>query len=127
MSQQEVDFDQIGERVMVELNRRLGSPELAQDLPGTLLMKVAMDYVKYLEQRNAIEQAKLDAEKVDPIEMVNQPGLPLEMRWEIIDAYLDEVEDYWRRASVIREELEKEVRERYAEVLPEVQDVVSEG
>lgn len=111
---------------MRELHRRLATPSLAQDLPGTLLMKVAMDYVKHLERRNEIEEAKMNAEKVDPLEMVNQPGLPFDMRWAIIDEYLDEVTDYWQRASQIRIELEEEGKQ-LAALLPEVQDVVHEG
>jgi hypothetical protein len=110
------DFDAIGTRVMVELNRRLGSPELAQDLPGTLLMKVAMDYVKHLEERNRIEQAKLNQEKLDPLEMIDQPGLTVAMRIEILSEYIEELEGYWKDASTRMAEL-LEAAERDTEMV----------
>lgn len=109
---------------MVELNRRLATPQLAEDLPGTLLMKVAMDYVRYLAERNAIEQAKLNQEKVDPLEMIDQPGLNLSMRVEILAEYLEEVEDYWTRASARMAELLEEVGDGEGEVVQDVPDMV---
>jgi len=113
---------------MDELNRRLGSPELAQDLPGTLLMKVAMDYVKHLEARNAIERAKLEQVKLDPLEMIDQPGLSLAHRINILHDYIDDVEEAWRAASVRIEALLEEARrdpELNPALVSEVQEVVS--
>lgn len=127
MSQAEVSFEQIGGLVMNELHRRLGAPELAQDLPGTLLMKVAGDYIKHIERRNEIEQAKLEQEHVNPLEIVDQEGLPLEMRFEILTEYLDEVESAWRHASARMEDLLKEVNANDPDVVQDVPDVVSEG
>lgn len=121
---------------MQELHRRLGNPQLAQDLPGTLLMKVASDYVKHLEKRNEIEQAKLEQEHEDPLVVVAQPGLPWEMRFEIINDYTDELETQWRAASVIMVELLAEYDEIKKKeegggddpvVLPEGQALDAEG
>lgn len=113
---------------MRELNRRLATPSLAEDLPGTLLMKVAMDYVKHLEERNKIEEAKLNQEQLDPLEMIDQPGLSHAMRIEILAEWLEEVEGYWRTASVRMEEILKEVEdESDAAVLQELQDMAPEG
>lgn len=112
---------------MTELHRRLGSPELAQELPGTLLMKVAMDYVKHLERRNDIEQAKLDQEQVDPLEIVQQPGLPLDMRFEILSDYIEELEGAWRGASEIMETILEEVNQRDGKVVSEVQALDQQG
>lgn len=129
MSQSELDFDRIGEGVMMELNRRLGAPELAQDLPGTLLMKVAMDYVKHLEKRNEIEQAKLDQEHIDPLEMIDQPGIPLDMRIEILYEYIGELETYWTTSSNRLEELLQERNENASseDAVQGLPDLVSEG
>lgn len=114
---------------MHELHRRLATPELAQDLPGTLLMKVAMDYVKHLEKRNEIEEAKLALEKLDPLEMVDQPGLPLVLRMEVLSEYLDELDEARRaagaRAISLYEEFEQS--EQNDEVVPEVQELVPEA
>jgi hypothetical protein len=121
----DVNFDQIGGLVMEELNRRLGSEELAQDLPGTLLMKVAMDYVKHLEARNAIEKAKLEQVRVDPLEMIDQAGLSLEQRIMILSEYLDDIETTWREASQRIVELLDQYREqqREREMVQELQTV----
>lgn len=105
------DFDAIGQGVLEELNRRLGSPELAQDLPGTLLMKVAESYLKYLERKQAFEEAKANIEKLDPLEMIDQPGLSLDMRIEILSEWIEEVENYWQAASARMEQLVKEAQD----------------
>lgn len=118
-----IDFEGIGQGVLEELNRRLGTPELAQDLPGTLLMKVAESYLKYLERKQAFEESKQEAEDIDPLDVIDQPGLGPERKVVILGQYLEELEDYWQRASARMEELLKEVVER-GEVVQDVQDVV---
>lgn len=90
---------------MQELDRRLGSDEDAKDLPGTLLMQLAKDYVTYLKRKQELEEEKLGQEKVDPLEMIDQPGLGLERRIAILAEYLTDVEDVWRRGSDIMEQL----------------------
>lgn len=106
------DYDAIGLGVLEELNRRLGTPELAQDLPGTLLMKVAESYLKYLERRQQFEEAKANIDKIDPLDMIDQEGLTLDMRVEILSEYIDDLENFWTTASARMEQLMKEAEER---------------
>lgn len=120
------DFDEIGQGVLEELNRRLGSPELAQDLPGSLLMKVAESYLKYLERKQTFEEAKAEQEKLDPLEIIDQPGLGVTKRVEILGQYLEEIEIEWQKASTRMEELLKEVVDHGA-VVQEVQDLGEGG
>lgn len=130
MSLEAPDFDAIGQGVLEELNRRLGSPELAQDLPGTLLMKVAESYLKYLERKQQFEEAKANIEKLDPLEMIDQEGLTLDMRIQILGEWLEEVESYWQAASTRMAELVtlKEAEDGSdPDVLQGVPDVVPEG
>lgn len=130
MSLEAPDFDAIGQGVLEELNRRLGSPELAQDLPGTLLMKVAESYLKYLERKQQFEEAKANIEKLDPLEMIDQEGLTLDMRIQILGEWLEEVESYWQAASTRMAELVtlKEAEDGSdTDVLQGVPDVVPEG
>lgn len=117
-----IDFEGIGQGVLEELNRRLGSPALAQDLPGTLLMKVAESYLKYLERKQAFEESKQEAEKLDPLDVIDQPGLGAERRVVILGQYLEELEDFWQRASKRMEELLKEVVE-HGEMVQEMQEM----
>lgn len=112
MTLETTDFDAIGQGVLEELNRRLGNPELAQDLPGTLLMKVAESYLKYLERRQQFEEAKANIDKIDPLDMIDQEGLTVDMRIEILGEYIGDLEDYWGRASERMEQLMKEAEER---------------
>jgi hypothetical protein len=105
------DFDAIGQGVLEELNRRLGSPELAADLPGSLLMKVAESYLKYLEKKQAYLESQGETVKVNPMEMINQPGLTLARRVVILSEYLWELETIWREASTLMVALMKEVVE----------------
>lgn len=113
---------------MHELHRRLATPALAQDLPGTLLMKVAMDYVKHLEKRNELEEAKLAQEKLDPLEMIDQPGLPITLRMQVLNEYLTELDEARAaaatRAIALYEEFE--ASEQDDEVVPELQELVPE-
>lgn len=119
-----IDFEGIGQGVLEELSRRLGTPELAQDLPGTLLMKVAESYLKYLEKKQAFEESKQEAVKLDPLDVIDQPGLGVERRVVILGQYLEELEDTWTRASSRMEELLKEVVENGSTVVQDVQEVV---
>src|SRR5438067_712307 len=107
---------------MTELHNRLGSPEMARELPGTLLMKVAMDYVKHLERRNELLAAKQDQEKIDPLDVIDLPGLDVERRVVILAEYLGDIEEAWQRASKRMEELLEEVSN--GEVVQDVQEVV---
>jgi hypothetical protein len=111
------DFEAIGQGVLEELNRRLGSPELAEQLPGTLLMKVAESYLKYLERKQQFEEAKANIEKIDPLEMIDQPGLTITMRTEILSEYIDDLEGYWRAASDRMAELMKEAEDANTDVV----------
>lgn len=95
---EEFDFDAIGEGVLRELNRRIQDPKRAADLPGTHLMQLAQMYAKILQKRNEIEEQKVK-EKVDPITVIDQEGLPLALRIEILTSYLDDLEEAWRSAS----------------------------
>lgn len=94
-------FDEIGEKIMVELNRRLGDEDTAEGLPGTLLMQLAQRYIAYLEKKQEIERQKMeeDGKKIPPLVMIDRPGLPMDRRIGIMSEYLDELEAEWRAAS----------------------------
>lgn len=102
------DIDVLGRALYAELLRRAGDPQTARNLPGTHLMTLFQTYQKHLEKKLEIEQAKLAEEKLDPMEMIDQPGLPLDLRVQILYEYTDELEDTWRKASAKLEELLKE-------------------
>ena len=90
---------------MREMRRRLGNSEKAADLPGTLLMRLVEQYIKAVEKRNEIEQAKLEQEEIDAMEMIDQPGLPLDYRVEMLEEFLGEIQDVWLAGSARLEEL----------------------
>lgn len=94
-------FEKLGELVMDELERRLGDPEDAKGLPGTLLMRLAEQYIKYLEKQDAQEAAmqELLAVTVTPLQMIDQEGLSDERKLEILYAYLKQIEEEWVAAS----------------------------
>lgn len=125
MSQYESDFDSIGVRVIEELQRRLSSPELAQDLPGTLLMKFAESYLKAIEKRNEIEAAKLENKSTNPLEMIDQSGMALPYRYAMLLEYLTELEEWWVTASARMVEIVEEMRR--AGFLPELQELEPQG
>lgn len=105
-------MDDIGEKVLAELNRRLNSPLEAAEIPGTQLMQLAQRYIASLEKlaQAAAEDAP-DEEKLLPLELIDVPGLSTERKVEILDPYLDRLEEEWRAASSRYEELLKELRE----------------
>lgn len=115
----------MGQRLLEELDRRLGSAEAAADLPGTLLMKLTQDYVNYLNRKQKAEEELLAQEKVDPLTMVYQPGLSLERRVLLMSEYVEEVEDVWRRGSAILAELLEEVEHGNGSEMSKLPNVVS--
>lgn len=117
-------YENMGEAVLDELDRRLSNPEEARDLPGTLLMNLAKDYLKYKQEKLALERAKLEEKKLDPLSMIDQPGLGKDRRIAILAEFLADVEDVWRRASTRMEEL---LSDGNPGEVPEVSDVVSEA
>jgi hypothetical protein len=102
-------FDVIGARVLAELNRRLGSPGDAADLPGTLLMTLAQNYLKYLERQEAAEASKEAEHVTSALEMIDKEGLSVARKVEILTDFIDQVETEWREASARLVELLKEV------------------
>lgn len=126
MSEYEIDFDSIGQGVIQELYRRLGSAELAQDLPGTLLMKFAESYLKAIEKRNEIEAAKLESKTMNPLEMIDQPGMALPYRYTMLLEYLNELEEWWKTASARMVIIVEEMR-RDTDLLPQLQELEPQG
>lgn len=122
------EFEQIGQGVLEELNNRLGNADRAGDLPGTLLMKIAESYLKYLERKQQIEEAKLNQEKLDPLEMIDLEGLDLDARIEILAEWIEECEKDWTNASArMAELLAMKEDDDEAEVLPEVPSLADGG
>lgn len=104
------EFEKLGELVMDELERRLKDKNDAKGLPGTLLMRLAEQYIKYLEKKDAQEAAmqELLAITVTPLQMIDQEGLSVERKLEILYAYLKQIETEWVAASARLVELRGE-------------------
>lgn len=82
-------WEQIGGQVLGELDRRLRSGE-AKDLPGTLLMRLAEQYLKWLDKQ-AEKAAQEESEYLTPLEAIDQEGLPVERKIEILQVYMDQL------------------------------------
>lgn len=94
----ELSLDDIGEKVLAELNRRLDSASLANEIPGTQLMQIAQRYLAHLEAERKLKEEIVE-EKLHPLEAVDNHGIPLELRYKILWEYLDEIETTWRDVS----------------------------
>lgn len=108
--EQAFDYEQMGENVLGELSRRLRTPALAEGLPGTLLMKLAENYLKYLERKQLNDEGKPENHPVTALEIIDQPGLSVEKKFEIMNDYIGQLEDEWKQAS-----------ERMVEIVGELQ------
>lgn len=104
------DFEEMGENVLKELSRRLRVPELARGLPGTQLLKLAENYMKYLERKHLQDTANPDTHPVSAIEIIDQQGISLEKKHEIMGEYLDQLEREWKEASQRMAELDIELK-----------------
>lgn len=112
----EFSMDDIGEKVLAELNRRLSTKSLAGDIPGTQLMQLAQRYIASLEKLAQAAAADAPEEvKLSPLELIDVPGLSLDRKVQILDPYLDRLEAEWRVASSRFEEMQIELRAREAE------------
>lgn len=83
-------WNRIGGQVLRELERRLGDHEDASDLPGTLLMRLAEQYLKYLDKKAADEEEELSF--MTAMEAIDQEGLPLESKAQILTDYIAKLE-----------------------------------
>jgi hypothetical protein len=84
-------WDRIGGQILEELDRRLGTSD-AEDLPGTLLMRLAEQYLKYLEKR-AKESEENDGSYMTALEAIDQEGLPDETKKQILTDYIGKLEE----------------------------------
>lgn len=115
------DFEKIGEDVLAELGRRLETKAGRETLPGTLLMKLAENYLKYLEKKQAQEGDRHE-EVLTALEIIDQPGLSIDKKYEILEAYIDELQDELRTVSVRMEEIHNEWVALYGERPPREDD-----
>jgi hypothetical protein len=92
---------------MAELERRLESHEEAKDLPGTLLMRLVEQYLRYLDKKAKEEEEELHY--LTPLEAIDQPGLPVENKIEILTEYLKKLEEDKTQAQERLNELQLEV------------------
>lgn len=106
---------EVGTKVLGELNRRLTTTE-ARELPGTLLMRLAEQYMKHLEKKQQAD-AEMDMEWLTPLQAIDQEGLPVESKIEILAIYMDQLQKDHQTATIRLLELQKEVSD--AETLHE--------
>ena len=100
-------MDDIGEKVLEELERRLKSPRDAAEIPGTQLMQIAQRYLAYLESQ--IKDDEEEGPRLTPLEAIDKPGLALEMRYKILSEYMDELHEEWQKASDRYLEMQREL------------------
>jgi hypothetical protein len=96
-------WEKIGKSVLAELERRLGDEADARDLPGTLLMRLAEAYLKYLDKQAQEQEEELHY--MTALEAIDQEGLPLESKVEILTDYLAKLDEDRRIAIERLEEL----------------------
>lgn len=101
------EFEQIGQNVLRELSRRLSIPAAAESLPGTLLMKLAENYLRYLEKKTI--EGGGEPLTLAALEIIDTDGITLERKVEIMQQYLDDLEAEWRAASERMAELHEEL------------------
>jgi hypothetical protein len=95
-------WEEMGGKVLGELNRRLDSGE-GKDLPGTLLMRLAELYLKRLEKLAA--EADEEVEYLTPLQAIDQEGLPIESKIEILSGYVEQLKTDLSAATARLEEL----------------------
>lgn len=100
-------WESIGEKVLKELERRLGSASDAADLPGTLLMRLAEMYIKFLEKEAANKSENV--EYMTALEAIDQEGLPVETKKQILADYIAKLEEDVRLAQAKMEEISDDV------------------
>lgn len=100
-------WNKIGGQVLTELERRLGHGADAKDLPGTLLMRLAEQYLKYLDKK-AQEQEE-EAHYMTAMEAIDQEGLPLDVKVQILSDYIVKLEEDMMQAVTRHAELEAEL------------------
>ncbi len=99
-------WDRIGGSVLEELERRLSDGNAAENLPGTLLMRLAEQYLRYLDKK---AQEQEDApEYMTAMEAIDQPGLPADAKIQILKDYLDKLDNDRSVAAERLKELEDE-------------------
>lgn len=86
----EAYWNRIGASVLSELERRLGDDDSAADLPGTLLMRLAEQYLKYLDKKAQEQDEELHY--MTAMEAIDQPGLPAESKVTILTDYITKLE-----------------------------------
>lgn len=82
-------WNRIGGQVLSELERRLGHGADAADLPGTLLMRLAEQYLKYLDKKAQEEEE--EQHYMTAMEAIDQEGLPIESKIIILKDYIEKL------------------------------------
>lgn len=83
-------WDQIGPKILGVVEDRIDNGE-TDKLPGTLLMRLAEQYLKYLEKKAAEAEGEED-EYLTPLQAIDQEGLPHEAKLEILQGYITQLE-----------------------------------
>lgn len=100
-------WNRIGGQVLAELERRLGHDADAADLPGTLLMRLAEQYLKYLDKRAQEEEE--EQHYMTAMEAIDQEGLPPDAKVQILTDYIAKLEEDLTVATNRLTELQGEV------------------
>jgi uncharacterized protein (DUF2267 family) len=104
-SESDAYWEKIGGKVLRELDRRLDTDE-AGELAGTLLMRLAEQYLKYLEKQAAQEEE--EQHFMTAMEAIDQEGIPIASKIEILTDYIDKLESDHKGATDRLAELLKE-------------------
>lgn len=102
----ETYWEDIGGKVLTELERRLSEGSSAADLPGTLLMRLAEKYITYMEKLARQEEA--DIPYMTAMDAIDQEGLPIENKIQILQDYISKLESDHTIAINRLAELERE-------------------
>lgn len=102
-TESEAYWNRIGGKVLGELERRLGHDADAADLPGTLLMRLAEQYLKYLDKM--AQEKDEEQHYMTAMEAIDQEGLPIESKVAILTDYLAKLDEDRETASKRLEEL----------------------
>ena len=107
-------MDAIGRNILVELNRRLGDPELAKDLPGTALIGLAKEYLKAQKPQTDTGPSVVP----DVLDLIDHPGLPADRKRALVEQEIRACENRLEQCRMILGGLDGDDAEAVPEVPP---------
>ena len=101
------ELGELGDLILEEVKARLNDPVRRSELPGTTLMQLARDQVRFQEAQAA---RRVEAvEEPPPLsEIIAGAGLPSTRKLELVRAEILRVTDELDRLNAMRDELEDE-------------------